>query len=575
MSQITLTVDNIQVTVPAGTTVLEAAKQAGINIPTLCYLKGINEVGACRICIVDADGSVQTSCVHPVSEGMVVKTNTKRIREMRKDILEMILANHNSDCTICYRNNRCELQKLSKEMNITEEAFEKCFSGEVDDRSTSIVRDESRCIHCGRCVKVCSDVQSVGVLSFIDRSDRTRVGSIYDMALADIACINCGQCIINCPVGALKEKDNTQEVWDALADSTKYVVVQTAPAVRAALGEEFGYEMGTPVTGKMVAALKRLGFQKVFDTDFAADVTILEEGTELIGRIKNNGVLPMITSCSPGWIKLCEHNYPELLPNLSTCKSPQNMMGALLKSHYAKKEGINPKDMVVVSVMPCTAKKFEIQREELEVDGYCDVDISITTRELARMIRQARIDFRKLEDEEFDPFYGDSTGAALIFGATGGVMEAALRTAADILTGMDLQDIDYKQVRGVDGVKEADIKINDDLTIKVAVAHGGSNIKTLIDKVEKGEGGYDFIEIMACPGGCINGGGQPIVDDLTKTETDIRVDRAKALYQQDAEAMKFRKSHENPSVKKLYEEFLGEPNSHVSHKLLHTHYKKR
>ncbi len=572
MSNVTLTVDNIQVTVPSNTTVLEAAKKVGINIPTLCYLKGINEVGACRICIVDANGSVQVSCVHPVSEGMVVKTNTKRIREMRKDIFSLIMANHNADCTICYRNNRCELQRLAADLGVTDDVFDKCFSGEEDDRSTSIVRDETRCILCGRCVKVCSDVQGVGVLSFIDRSDHTSVGSIYDMALADIPCINCGQCIINCPVGALKEKDNTKEVWDALADTSKYVVVQTAPAVRAALGEEFGYEMGTPVTGKMAAALKRLGFKKVFDTDFAADVTIMEEGTELIGRIKDGGVLPMITSCSPGWIKLCEHNYPQLLPNLSTCKSPQNMMGALLKSHYAQKEGIDPKDMVVVSVMPCTAKKFEITREELGVDGICDVDVSITTRELARMIRQAGIDFTKLPDEEFDPFYGDSTGAAVIFGATGGVMEAALRTAADILTGEDLESIDYKQVRGVQDIKEADIKINDDLTIKVAVAHGGANAKELMDKVARGEGDYHFIEIMACPGGCINGGGQPIVDDIVKMETDIRVQRAKALYQQDAEVLEFRKSHDNPSVKKLYEEFLKEPNSEIAHKLLHTHY---
>ena len=575
MNQVTLTIDNTNVTVPAGMTVLEAAKKAGINIPTLCFLKGINEVGACRMCIVEANGSIQASCVYPVSEGMVVRTNTSKIREMRKDILSLILANHNSNCTVCVRNNNCELQSLSRDLNMSDELFEKDYSRRIDDLSPSIVRDESKCINCGRCVNVCNKVQQVGVLGFVHRSDRTKVSSVYDKSLADLGCVNCGQCIVNCPVGALREKDDTDKVWEALNDESKYVVVQTAPAVRAALGEEFGYEIGTAVTGKMVAALKRLGFKKVFDTDFAADVTIMEEGTELLHRVTNNGVLPMITSCSPGWIKYCEHYYPDLLDHLSTCKSPQNMMGALLKSHYAKMVGVDPADMVVVSVMPCTAKKFEVQREELAVNGIQDVDVSITTRELARMIKEARIEFRSLPDSSFNQFYGDSTGAAVIFGATGGVMEAALRTVADVLNNKDLPNVEYHQVRGLDGVKEAAIPVTDDLTVKVAVAHGGSNIRKLLDQIRAGEADYHFIEIMACPGGCVNGGGQPIVSDKLKMEIDVKTARAKALYQEDSNSHEFRKSHENPSVKRLYEEFLHEPNSHVSHELLHTHYRPR
>ncbi|NTW72127.1 MAG: 2Fe-2S iron-sulfur cluster binding domain-containing protein [Eubacteriaceae bacterium] len=575
MKQVTLNIDNKWVTVPEGITVLEASKTAGINIPTLCFLKEINEVGACRMCMVEADGKVQASCVYPVADGMVVKTNTPKIRDMRKVILELILANHNSSCTICVRNNSCELQALSKDLNMTEELFEREFSHNIDDLSPSIVRDDSRCINCGRCANICNNIQKVGVLGFVHRSDRTKVGTVYDKPLAELSCINCGQCIVNCPVGALREKDNTEAVWEALADSKKYVVVQTAPAVRAGLGEEFGYAMGTSVTGKMVAALRRLGFEKVFDTDFAADVTIMEEGTELLNRIGNGGILPMITSCSPGWIKYCEHNYPELLGNLSTCKSPQNMMGALLKSHYARMVGVKPEDMVVVSIMPCTAKKFEVQRDELEVDGLRDVDISITTRELARMIKEARIEFTMLEDEAFDPYYGDSTGAAVIFGATGGVMEAALRTVADILTKQDLQSIEYNQVRGIEGIKEASIQVTEDLTVKVAVAHGGANIKKLMSRIKNGEAEYHFVEIMACPGGCVNGGGQPIVSDKIKMEVDVRTERAKALYQEDSQVLTLRKSHENPSVKRLYEEFLQEPNSHKSHKLLHTHYQER
>ncbi|MFZ7130941.1 MAG: NADH-dependent [FeFe] hydrogenase, group A6 [Eubacteriales bacterium] len=575
MTNVTLTIDQIKVTVPEGTTVLEAAKKAGISIPTLCYLKGINEVGACRICMVEVGNKLQASCVYPVEEGLIVKTNTPRVREMRKVVLELLLANHNSSCTVCVRNHNCELQTLSKELNLTEEIFEREFSRKVDERSPSIVRDDSRCINCGRCANICNNIQNVGVLGFVHRSDRTKVAPVFDKSLDELSCINCGQCIVNCPVGALREKDNTDLVWEALANGDKYVVVQTAPAVRAALGEEFGYPIGTGVTGKMVAALKRLNFDKVFDTDFAADVTIMEEGTELLSRIQNGGVLPMITSCSPGWIKFCEHKYPELIPHLSSCKSPQNMMGALLKSHFAKMNGIDPKDIVVVSIMPCTAKKFEVQRDELEVDGIRDVDISITTRELARMIKEARIEFTTLEDESFDEYYGDSTGAAVIFGATGGVMEAAIRTVADVLTGKDIDSVEYEAVRGVEGIKKAQVKITDDITVKVAVAHGGSNIVEIMDQIKNGEEEYHFIEIMACPGGCVNGGGQPIVSDKKKMELDIRAERAKALYQEDKEVLPFRKSHQNPSVVKLYEEFLEKPNSHLSHKLLHTSYIKR
>lgn len=576
MALVKAKIDNVEVTVPEGTTILEAAKQIGIKIPTLCYLKDINEIGACRVCVVEVNrGKLQTSCTYPVYDGMDVRTNSKRVRQARKTIVELILASHNRECTTCVRNNNCELQALAADLGIDDiefESYEKVKT--VDDFSTSIVRDESKCILCRRCVAVCNNVQTVGVLSNANRSFETRVTTEYNKPLSETNCINCGQCIINCPVGALREKNNVDLVWDAINDETKHVVVQTAPAVRAALGEEFGLPIGTRVTGKMVAAIRRLGFDKTFDTDFAADLTIMEEGTELLGRLKNGGTLPMITSCSPGWIKFCEHNYPELLDHVSSCKSPQNMMGAILKSHYAEKNNIDLKDMVVVSIMPCTAKKFEIQREELKVNGVSDVDISITTRELAQMIKQAGIKFTELEDESFDEYFGDSTGAAVIFGATGGVMEAAVRTLADLLNDKDLEQFEYKAVRGLEGIKEAEIDITDDLKVKVAVASGGANLRKIMELIKEGKADYHFIEFMACPGGCLNGGGQPIVSSQIKNETDIRKERMKAIYDEDAN-MPIRKSHKNPSIKRLYDEFLGEPNSHKAHELLHTHYIER
>ncbi len=573
---INLTIDGVNVSVPDGTSVLDAAKSVGIRIPTLCYLSGINEIGACRMCVVDTGArALSAACVLPASEGMKVKTNTPAVREARKINLELLLSNHDKKCLSCVRSTNCELQSLCNEYGVEDEnRFQGTMTEyNIDDVSPSIVRNNNKCVLCRRCVAVCEKIQNIGVIGPTKRGFKTTVESAWNMPLGTTACVNCGQCIVVCPTGALTEKDDTQKVWDALNDSEKFVVVQPAPAVRAALGEEFGMPMGSLVTGKMATALHRLGFDRVFDTDFAADLTIMEEAYELIGRLTNGGVLPMITSCSPGWIKYCETFHPDFIPNLSSCKSPHEMEGAIIKSYFAEKNGIDPKRIVVVSVMPCTAKKFERARPELGVDGLPDVDVVITTRELARMIKQAGIDFANLPDGDFDDMLGDSTGASVIFGATGGVMEAALRTAYEAVTGKTLEDVDFHACRGIAGVKEATVDLNG-TEVNIAVVSSTGLAGMLLDQVREGKKNYTFIEVMGCPGGCVNGGGQPIVTVEQREKTDPRVLRAKALYRED-ENKAIRKSHENPSIKKLYAEYLEKPNSHKAHHLLHTHYSAR
>ncbi len=574
---INIKINGMPCSVPYGTTILEAARQLGIEIPTLCYLKEINEIGACRFCVVEVTGarSLVAACVFPIErEGTEIFTNSDRVRKARKTTLELILSTHERKCLSCVRSGNCELQKLCKEYGVDDEGK---FDGdkpvyEIDYSAAHMVRDNNKCILCRRCVAACNQ-QGISVIGANARGIDTHIGSAFELPLNATSCISCGQCIVNCPVGALYEKDDTEKVFAAISDPTKHVVVQAAPAVRATLGECFDMPIGTDVTGKMFAALRRLGFDKVFDTNFAADLTIMEEATELLSRVKNGGVLPMITSCSPGWIKYCEHYYPTELDHLSTCKSPMQMQGAIIKSYYAEKNGIDPKDIVSVAIMPCTAKKFECGRDDEAGAGYPDVDYVLTTRELGRMIDTAGINFKILPDESCDAPLGQGTGAAVIFGATGGVMEAALRTAAEVITGTELDNPEFHDVRGMEGVKEASYKLGD-LDVKVAIASGTKNAKVLMDKVKDGTADYTFIEIMGCPGGCINGGGQPVQSATVRNFTDLKGLRAAALYENDKNRP-HRKSHENEDVKAVYAEFLGEPNSHKAHELLHTSYVAR
>ncbi len=576
MENVTLKINNIEVTVPVDYTILQAARSANIDIPTLCYLEGMNKLGSCRLCVVEIKGAraLQAACVYPVSEGLEVFTNTAAVRRARKANLELILSNHDRSCLTCARNRNCELQALAEEFGIDELPF----SGEndtklsIDDSSASYIRDNNKCVLCRRCVAAC-DNQAVSVISCINRGFETTVNTAFEKPVSEVACIFCGQCINACPTGALTEQPHIPRVLEAIDNPEKHVVVQTAPAVRAALGEEFGLPMGTPVTGKMVTALKILGFDKVFDTDTAADLTIMEEGTEFIERFTKQEKLPLITSCSPGWVKFCEHNFPEFTDNLSTAKSPMEMFGAVIKSYYAEKNNIDNRDIFSVAIMPCTSKKYEAQREEMTSSGAFDIDASLTTRELARMIKQAGINFAELPDSEFDDPFGTATGAGVIFGATGGVMEAALRTVYEILEGKSLDNLELEPIRGMDGIKEATLIVAGK-EVKVAVVHGTKNAKELLNKIKEGEAKYDFIEIMACPGGCVNGGGQPIVSAKKRALVDVRVERAKALYSEDRNS-KLRKSHENPAIKKLYDEYFEKPCSHKAHELLHTHYTKR
>ena len=577
MANINVKINGREVSAPAGSTILEAAHLAGIKIPTLCFLKEINEIGACRICVVEVKGArtLVASCVHPISEGMEIWTNTPKVLASRRRTLQLILSNHERKCLSCVRSGNCELRQLSFELGVADEEY---FDGikneyELDYSAAHMIRDNNKCILCRRCVAVCEKVQGIGVIGANHRGFATSIGSAFEMGLGETSCVSCGQCIAVCPTGALTEKDYTDEILEAIADPTKHVVVQTAPAVRAALGEEFGLPIGTDVEGKMAAALRRIGFDKVFDTNFSADLTIMEEAHEFLDRVQNGGVLPMITSCSPGWIKYCEHYFPDMTENLSSCKSPQQMFGAVTKTYYAEKMGLDPKDIVCVSVMPCTAKKFELGRDDQNAAGVPDVDIAITTRELARLIKRCGLNFNYLPDEGFDDPLGESTGAAVIFGATGGVMEAALRTAVEVLTGEELASLDFTEVRGTAGIKEATYSVAG-LDVKVAVASGLSNARELLNKVKSGEAEYHFIEIMGCPGGCVNGGGQPQVPADVRNFVDVKALRAKALYDNDAKQV-IRKSHENAAVKKLYDEYLEKPGSHKAHEILHTSYVKR
>lgn len=568
MNKVNLFIDGMKISVNEGTTILEAAKKVNIKIPTLCYHPDQHVKGSCRVCVVEVEGqnTLVASCCTPVKEGMVVKTNTKKVREVRKSIVEMIISNHNAECLTCVRNGNCELQNLCNELNIRTTKLDKTVELlPIDDSNPSIVRDLSKCIKCGRCVEMCHEVQGIGAIDNVHRSSEMRIDTPFSLGLAETKCVYCGQCVSVCPVGALYEKSDIDIVWRALDDDKKHVVVQIAPAVRVALGEEFGMAPGSIVTGKIVTALRHLGFDAVFDTNFSADLTIMEEGNELLHRIQNNGRLPMLTSCSPGWINFVEQFYPEFLENVSTCKSPQQMFGALAKTYYPNKKNLDPKDVYVVSIMPCTAKKAEAARKEMNDSGYQDVDVVITTREFAKMIKQAGLDINTLVEDEFDEPLGISTGAAVIFGASGGVMEAALRTVYEVVTGEELENIEFKGVRGLKGIKKSTVRVGD-LDVKVAVANSLSSAREILELVKSGKEEFHFIEIMCCPGGCIGGGGQPI-----PVNNQIRENRIKGVYKIDDNS-KIRKSHKNPAIKVLYDEFLEKPLSHVSHKLLHTHY---
>ena len=588
--QITLTIDGTQVQVEEGKTILEAAKKLNIHIPTLCHHEDLCTAGNCRVCVVEVEGmrNLQASCAYPASEGMVINTNTPKVRRARKDIIALLVSEHNTQCTTCYRSTNCELQELAFEYNVDNNIYLSVLNGhiEIDKLSPSIEKDDSKCVRCQRCVRTCAELQGVNAVSVAHKGNHMKISTFMDLPMSEVVCVNCGQCVNRCPTGALTERRYYDDIWEAIDDPTKHVVVNTAPAVRVALGESLGFPVGTRVTGKMVTALRKVGFDSVLDTDFTADLTIMEEGTELLTRLKQalvekkNVALPMMTSCSPGWVKYIEHMYPNHLDHLSTCKSPQQMFGALAKTYYAEKKGIDPKDIVSVAIMPCAAKKYEANRSEMNDSGYQDIDAGLTTRELAHMIKQTGVDFMSLEESKYDSFMGDSTGAAVIFGATGGVMEAALRTAYEIVTGREVPfaNLEIMPVRGMEGVREASVKIEgcvpewsflEGVELKVAVAHGLVNARKIMDQIARGESPYHFVEIMACPGGCIGGGGQPI-----PTNEEIRKARIRAIYEEDTN-MKIRKSHENPEIAAIYEEFLGKPLGEKSHHLLHTKYTKR
>jgi len=589
--KITLKIDGHQITVEEGTSILEAAKKINIKIPTLCYHEDLCVAGNCRICVVEQKGSraLIPSCATPVNENMEIYTSSPKVRKARKDIMALLVSEHNTQCTTCYRSTNCELQTLSAEYNVDNSIYlslvkeEDCF---IDKSSWSVEKDNSKCIRCQRCVRTCAEIQHVNALAVTRKGKDMKISTFLDLPMNEIVCTNCGQCITHCPTGALTERRYFDEIWDAIDNPEKHVIINTAPSVRVALGEMLGYPVGTRVTGKMVTALKKMGFDSVLDTDYTADLTIIEEGTELLNRLKDyllykkNVALPMITSCSPGWVKFIEHMYPNHLAHLSTCKSPQQMFGALAKTYYANKKGIDPSKIVSVAGMPCAAKKFEANRPEMRSSGYQDVDAGLTTRELGYMIKQSGLNFNELEESNFDSIMGESTGAGVIFGATGGVMEAALRTAYFLITGkpVPFEHLNIVPVRGLDGIKTASIKLEkclpeysflEGIEVKVAIAHGLTNARTIMDQIVAGTSPYHFIEIMACPGGCIGGGGQPI-----PTTKEVRLKRIKAIYDEDM-GKPIRMSHENPEIKQIYKEFLTTPNGEKSHHYLHTTYRKR